>query len=228
MLAESRLTAAASPSMVRRSMSEPATARCTVLTSPPGRTRSPRSPSTSKIPAEVWSCQIWFTYSHTRFRDLLRKALHCRRAFGLDALASRSVLNSNVIHGSRSGIVKLFTTAREVLRYTALATPKFFRGPIFVMAANAVETVLASSTADFKSLEEKVLRTIELLKSAREAKAAAERDAARLREQLNQREEEADTLRQEVVALRREREEVRTRVEKMLDQIEALTAEESA
>jgi len=95
------------------------------------------------------------------------------------------------------------------------------------MTANAVETV-APSKADFKSLEEKVLRTIELLKSAREAKAAAERDAARLREQLNEREEEADTLRQELVGLRRDREEVRTRVAKMLDQIEALTSEESA
>ena len=95
------------------------------------------------------------------------------------------------------------------------------------MPANAVETV-APSKADFKSLEEKVLRTIELLKSAREAKAAAERDAARLREQLNEREEEADSLRQELVGFRREREEVRTRVEKMLGQIEALTVEESA
>ena len=37
---------------------------------------------------------------------------------------------------------------------------------------------------DFHSLEEKVYRTIELLKAARVAKAAAERDASRLREQL--------------------------------------------
>jgi septal ring factor EnvC (AmiA/AmiB activator) len=96
------------------------------------------------------------------------------------------------------------------------------------MPANAVETVPAPSTADFKSLEEKVLRTIELLKAARDGKAAAERDAARLREQLNEREEEIDTMGHELVALRREREEVRTRVEKMLGQIEALTAEESA
>ena len=66
------------------------------------------------------------------------------------------------------------------------------------------------SNADFKSLEEKILRTIELLKSAREAKAVAERDAARLREQLNEREEEIETMRHELVALRREREEVRT------------------
>jgi len=96
------------------------------------------------------------------------------------------------------------------------------------MPANAVETSPAHSVADFTSLEEKVLRTIELLKSARDAKAAAERDAARLREQLNEREEEVDTLRKELVSLRREREEVRTLVEKMLGQIESLTVDESA
>ncbi len=95
------------------------------------------------------------------------------------------------------------------------------------MSVNAVETA-APSNADFKSLEEKILRTIELLKSAREAKATAERDAARLREQLNEREEEVDNMRHELVSLRREREEVRTRVEKMLDQIEALNTEELA
>jgi hypothetical protein len=91
-------------------------------------------------------------------------------------------------------------------------------------AQAAVE--LAPSTADFRSLEEKVLRTIELLKAAREAKAVAERDVTRLREQLNEREEENDTIRQELVTLRREREEVRGRVEKMLEQIEAISAEE--
>jgi chromosome segregation ATPase len=94
------------------------------------------------------------------------------------------------------------------------------------MPANAIEVAPASSNADFKSLEEKILRTIELLKSAREAKAAAERDASRLRQQLNEREEELDTMRKDLVPLRREREEIRTRVEKMLDQIESLSAEE--
>lgn len=92
------------------------------------------------------------------------------------------------------------------------------------MPANAVEA--APSTADFKSLEEKVLRTIELLKAAREARAAAERDVTRLREQLNEREEETDTMRQELIALRREREEVRDRVEKMLSQMDTLASEE--
>ena len=95
------------------------------------------------------------------------------------------------------------------------------------MPANVVEAAPAPSVADFQSLEEKVLRTIELLKVAREAKATAERDASRLREQLNEREEEVDTLRSELISLRKEREEVRTRVEKMLGQIDALTAEDS-
>jgi len=83
------------------------------------------------------------------------------------------------------------------------------------------------SADDFHSLEEKVYRTIELLKTAREAKAAAERDAGRLRDQLETREEEIESLRDEIVALRRDREEVRGRVEKMLRQIDELTAEES-
>ncbi len=80
---------------------------------------------------------------------------------------------------------------------------------------------------DFHSLEEKVYRTIELLKAAREAKTAAERDVARLREQLELREEETESLKAEIIGLRKEREDVRARVEKMLHQMDELTAEES-
>jgi hypothetical protein len=94
------------------------------------------------------------------------------------------------------------------------------------MPSNAVEAAAVASNADFQSLEEKILRTIELLKVERAAKATAEKATARLREQLTEREEELDSVRTELVALRREREEVRTRVEKMLGQIESLTAEE--
>jgi septation ring formation regulator EzrA len=88
---------------------------------------------------------------------------------------------------------------------------------------NDTEKLVASE--DFPALEEKIYKAIELLKSAREAKAAAERDANRLREQLEQREEDLELLRSEVVALRKEREEVRGRVEKMLKQIDQLVAE---
>jgi chromosome segregation ATPase len=94
------------------------------------------------------------------------------------------------------------------------------------MPSNTAEAPAAASNADFHSLEEKILKTIELLKVERTAKATAERAAERLREQLSEREEELDSVRVELVALRKEREEVRTRVEKMLGQIETLTAEE--
>lgn len=75
---------------------------------------------------------------------------------------------------------------------------------------------------DFPALEEKIYKAIELLKSAREAKAAAERDANRLRDQLEEREEELELVRSEVVSLRKEREDVRGRVEKLLKQIDTL------
>lgn len=75
------------------------------------------------------------------------------------------------------------------------------------------------------SLEEKVYRTIELLKSAREAKAAAEKVAERLREQLETVEEELASAKSQLISLKKEREEVRGRVEKMLDQMDALVAE---
>jgi chromosome segregation ATPase len=77
---------------------------------------------------------------------------------------------------------------------------------------------------DFHELEEKVYRTIELLKAAREAKAIAERDVSRLREQLEFREEEVETMRGQIITLRRDREDVRSRVEKMLKQLEAMEA----
>jgi len=97
------------------------------------------------------------------------------------------------------------------------------------MSAKAAELEEEVGTADdFHALEQKVFRTIELLKSAREAQAAAEREARRLREQIDGRSDEGEALRREVVALRREREEVRARVEKMLKQIDSLTESDSA
>ena len=87
------------------------------------------------------------------------------------------------------------------------------------------ETGKLAGGEDFPGLEEKIYKAIELLKSAREAKAAAERDAGRLREQLEQREEELDLLRSEVVSLRKEREDVRSRLEKMLKQVDTLLVE---
>ncbi|PYY20010.1 MAG: hypothetical protein DMG60_01890 [Acidobacteria bacterium] len=96
------------------------------------------------------------------------------------------------------------------------------------MSARALPELESAVSSDgFHALEEKVYKTIELLKSAREARAIAERDVIRLREQLEEREEEAETLREQMVGLRREREDVRSRVEKMLKQLDLTSAEAS-
>jgi uncharacterized coiled-coil DUF342 family protein len=97
------------------------------------------------------------------------------------------------------------------------------------MAVRVDEQVSAQVPADdFHALEEKVYRTIELYKSAREARASAERDVKRLREQLEEREEEVESIRREIVQLRKEREEIRGRVEKMLSQIDSIADEQAA
>lgn len=91
------------------------------------------------------------------------------------------------------------------------------------MALNAVEPLTEQVPADdFAVLEHKVYRTIEMVKTARQAQAASERDAERLRQQLQERDEELSSLRREAVQLRKEREVIRARVEKMLEQIESV------
>jgi chromosome segregation ATPase len=92
-----------------------------------------------------------------------------------------------------------------------------------IMVLEAEEQVTEQVPVDqFQALEEKIYRTIELYKSARKAQAAAERDAQRLREQLEEREEQLITLRRESVQLKKEREEVRGRVERMLERIDSI------
>jgi chromosome segregation ATPase len=91
------------------------------------------------------------------------------------------------------------------------------------MAVNAVEQVAEQVPADdFQALEEKIYRTIEMYKAARQAQTTAEHDAQRLRQQMEDREEELVKLRRDTVQLKKEREEIRGRVEKMLLQIESI------
>jgi len=97
------------------------------------------------------------------------------------------------------------------------------------MALKAVEEVSAEVPSDdFQALEDKVHRTIEMYKAAREARVAAERDVQRVRQQLKERDEELESLRREMVQLRKDREEVRRRVEKMLRQIDEAGEEQVA
>jgi hypothetical protein len=97
------------------------------------------------------------------------------------------------------------------------------------MALNAVERVTEESPVDeFQALEDKIYRIIEMYKAARQAQATAERDAQRVRQQMEEREEQLVVLRREAVQLRKEREEIRGRVEKMLEQIESIAEERAS
>ena len=97
------------------------------------------------------------------------------------------------------------------------------------MALNAVERAADQAPVDdFQALEDKIYRTIEMYKAARQAQAVAERDVQRVRQQLEERDEQLVVLRREAVQLRKEREEIRGRVEKMLEQIESIAEERAS
>jgi uncharacterized membrane protein len=85
------------------------------------------------------------------------------------------------------------------------------------------------SADEFQALEQKVLRTVELIKAEREAREAehqarqaAEAEVATLRAQLQSQESRAGVVEDEILTLRRERDTVRQRVEKMLRQLDEL------
>jgi predicted nucleic acid-binding Zn-ribbon protein len=78
------------------------------------------------------------------------------------------------------------------------------------------------SASDFHQLEEKIYRTIELLKAARTQKAAAEQEIVTMREMLDAQAAETEAVRKELQALQQERAQVRTRVEKLLGDVDAI------
>jgi septal ring factor EnvC (AmiA/AmiB activator) len=87
------------------------------------------------------------------------------------------------------------------------------------------------AVADFQALEERVLRAVELLKSEREAHAAAKAKleemqghSAELERQLAGRAEESARLESEIGQLQQERDHVRGRVERLLKHLDEFTA----
>jgi hypothetical protein len=78
------------------------------------------------------------------------------------------------------------------------------------------------SADEFQALEQKVLRAVEIVKREREARTAAEAEVASLREQLAAQQTAASANETELNTLNKEREAVRLRVEKMLQQMDEL------
>jgi chromosome segregation ATPase len=87
----------------------------------------------------------------------------------------------------------------------------------------STSTISSGITADeFQALEQKVLRAVEIVKKEREARAAAEAEIASLREELTTFKHNARAVETELNTLSKEREAVRVRVEKMMQQIDEL------
>ncbi len=85
------------------------------------------------------------------------------------------------------------------------------------------------SVDEFQALEQKVLRAVEIVRREREARAAAEAEAAAakaeaaaLRAQLSELASASNTAQTQITTLNQERDAVRLRVEKMLQQMDEL------
>ena len=78
------------------------------------------------------------------------------------------------------------------------------------------------SVDEFQALEQRVMRTVELIRNEREARASAEAEITVLKELLDTASSETSALTVELAALKQERAQVKTRVDAMLKQLDEL------
>ena len=81
---------------------------------------------------------------------------------------------------------------------------------------------MTDSNDQFQRLEEKLLKVIDLFKKTQTEKRALELEVDKLKGESK---EHAQETERELIALRREREDVRARVQKLLERIDALTGD---
>ncbi len=85
---------------------------------------------------------------------------------------------------------------------------------------------MTDSYDQFQRLEEKLLKAIELFKRTQEEKRALEQEVEKLKGETRERAQGVSSMERELIALRKEREEVRSRVEKLVERIDTLTNSE--
>ena len=100
-------------------------------------------------------------------------------------------------------------------------TEKEMQAPAGGVAAAEAGTLTVSAD-DFAALEERIVRTVELVNQARRARAAAEERAAKAEADLREQAPLVKRLQAEVDRMKAERVEVQERVEKLLKQLDAL------
>lgn len=93
------------------------------------------------------------------------------------------------------------------------------------MTMTAVKDQEVSSTADtFSALEQRVVRAIELLRAEREQRAALEKQLSSTKEELELHALEIADMRHQLAELNKERDAVRQRVERLLENLDAIAA----
>lgn len=75
---------------------------------------------------------------------------------------------------------------------------------------------------DFQALEERVLRTVDLLKGERELRFSVEQHASRLTQRVEEQSAQVVQLQEQLSGLLKERDAVRQRIERLLKQIDEL------
>jgi len=90
-------------------------------------------------------------------------------------------------------------------------------------AASVQDLDLPLAPDDFSALEQRVMRTVELLKTERAARVAAEQRITALEFKVQQLTEQNENSAAHVEALEQDREAVRTRVERLLKQLDDIT-----
>jgi len=81
---------------------------------------------------------------------------------------------------------------------------------------------LTVSADDFSALEERIVRAVEVVKREKQARIAAEERAQKAESELRNVTPRIEALEREIDVLKNERDHVRTRVERLLTQLDAL------
>ena len=94
-------------------------------------------------------------------------------------------------------------------------------------SAIMIEERVTNPNDQFERLEEKLGKAIELFKRTQAEKLALERDLEKFRRETKDHSQALSAMEKELIVLRREREDVRARVEKLLERIDVLISSES-
>jgi chromosome segregation ATPase len=125
---------------------------------------------------------------------------------------SESMWKSEVVDEAQPEEQQVEQAAERTMEYVAEAPAE----------PHVESNALTLSVDEFSALEERILRTVNLVKQERQARAAAEERANAAEEQIGKHAPLVDRLQAEIQTLRTERGDVRQRVEKLLAQLDAL------